>query len=191
MQGDMIIHAGDVSNIGKKEGVESFMDWFKNLNFEYKIFVAGNHDYYFERAADAEIQKLIPKEIVYLNDAGIKIQDINIWGSPIQPWFYDWAFNRKRGTDIKKHWDLIPANTDILITHGPPFGILDRTTTGQNVGCDDLLEKVKVVNPKIHAFGHIHEAYGVRDIGDTKFINASVLTVKYRMENAPIEIDYK
>ena len=189
LQGDLFIHAGDVSNIGKKEGVESFLDWYKNLNFEHKIFIAGNHDYYFEREEQVKIAQLIPKEIIYLNDSGIQIEGINIWGSPIQPWFYDWAFNRKRGAEIKKHWDLIPNNTDVLITHGPPFGILDATMTGTHVGCDDLLEKVNIVKPKIHVFGHIHEAYGVRDLDGTKYINASVLDLRYRMVNSPIEID--
>ncbi len=190
MQGDLIIHAGDISNVGKEAGVIAFLDWFQNLNFKHKIFIAGNHDFYFERATDEEIQNLIPKEIIYLNDSGTEIDGIHIWGSPIQPWFHDWAFNRQRGADIKKHWDLIPQQTDILVTHGPPFGILDATMRQQNVGCDDLLEKVKVVAPKIHAFGHIHEAYGIRELEGVKYINASVLNLQYKMTNPPVEVVY-
>ncbi len=190
MQGDLIIHAGDISNVGKEAGVIAFLDWFQNLNFKHKIFIAGNHDFYFERATDEEIQNLIPKEIIYLNDSGTEIDGIHIWGSPIQPWFHDWAFNRQRGADIKKHWDLIPQQTDILVTHGPPFGILDATMRQQNVGCDDLFEKVKVVAPKIHAFGHIHEAYGIRELEGVKYINASVLNLQYKMTNPPVEVVY-
>jgi len=188
--GEMLIHAGDVSNRGAKHEVEEFINWFADLDFEHKIFIAGNHDFYFEKASDAEVQQLIPDGVVYLNDSGIKINDKNIWGSPVQPWFYDWAFNRKRGAELKKHWDLIPENTDMLITHGPPLGILDKTTRGEKVGCEDLLHAVDRIQPKIHVFGHIHEDYGMKDQAGTQFINASVLNERYRMVNSPIELDF-
>jgi Icc-related predicted phosphoesterase len=184
----MIIHAGDVSNKGTRRGVLEFLDWFQGLDFEHKIFIAGNHDFFFEQAVDIEIEDLIPDNVIYLNDSGIEINDLKFWGSPIQPWFHDWAFNRRRGVDIKKHWDLIPEDTDVLITHGPPMDILDRTVGGQYVGCEDLKNRIAIVKPKIHVFGHIHEAYGIRELRGTKFINASVLNFRYQMVNAPVEI---
>jgi len=107
---DMIIHAGDITSNGDELQVKSFLNWFSNLNIQHKIFIAGNHDFYFERNPTEGIQKLIPENIIYLNDQLITIDGINIWGSPITPWFFDWAFNRERGEDIKKHWDLIPTN---------------------------------------------------------------------------------
>ncbi len=189
-RGDMLIHSGDVSKTGSENEVKEFLNWFSNLNFEYKIFIAGNHDFYFEKEEDSLIQKLIPKDIHYLNDSGIQINGINIWGSPIQPWFFDWAFNRKRGEVIRRHWDMIPNGTDILITHGPPLGILDETIGGKNVGCKDLLEVVQKIKPKIHSFGHIHESYGILDLDGVKYINASVLNIKYQLVNRPVEIEY-
>jgi Icc-related predicted phosphoesterase len=114
------------------------------------------------------------------------IEGLNIWGSPVQPWFYDWAFNRKRGSEIKKHWDMIPNNTDILITHGPAYGVLDKTIRGEPVGCEELRKRISVINPRISICGHIHEAYGQEFIAQTKFINASVLDVHYQLVNAPI-----
>ena len=190
LEGDMIIHGGDISNRGRREEVEDFIDWFQELNFTHKIFIAGNHDLYLERVSEYELEEIIPEDVIYLNDSGITINGINIWGSPVQPWFYDWAFNRERGEEIKKHWDLIPHNTDILITHGPPHGILDKTASGQKVGCEELRERLEIVKPKIHVFGHIHEAYGSKDISNTKFINASVLDIAYKLVNAPVEINY-
>lgn len=184
----MIIHAGDISSKGTQAQVEDFLGWFSNLNFKYKVFIAGNHDFFFERALDFEVDQLIPDNVIYLNDSGIEIENIKIWGSPIQPWFYDWAFNRQRGEDIKKHWDLIPDDTDILITHGPPMDILDETVYGSNVGCIDLLDKIMLVKPKIHVFGHIHEAYGIKEVNGTQFINASVLDHKYNQTNDPITL---
>lgn len=185
--GDVIIHSGDVSGMGIKAEIESFIDWFGSLPHKYKIFIAGNHDFYFEHK-DAE--KIIPKNIIYLNDTSVNIEGINIHGSPIQPWFYDWAFNRERGREIKKHWDLIPKNTDILITHGPPRYVLDMTRNGDCPGCDDLLAKVIEIGPKYHIFGHIHEGYGQVSNQKTNFINASVLNENYFLINKPIVFEY-
>ncbi|PQJ82612.1 metallophosphoesterase family protein [Polaribacter glomeratus] len=105
-------------------------------NNEIKIFIAGNYDFFFERAHRDIIKNKIPKNVIYLNDSGCEIADLKIWGSPVQPEFYNWAFNIECGKEIKQHWDLIPKNIDILITHGPPYGILDKTTRNDLVGCE-------------------------------------------------------
>lgn len=130
--------------------------------------------------------------IIYLNDESTEIMGLKIWGSPIQPWFHDWAFNRQRGEEIKKHWDMIPNDADIVITHGPPRGILDRISPkferyneNPNVGCDDLLEAIQRVKPKVSVFGHIHEGYGKIEKDGTTFINASCLTDNYKPMNPP------
>ena len=184
--GDLLIHAGDLSKRGTKTEVEDFLNWFSTLPHPYKVFIAGNHDFYFERESNSEIQKMIPENIIYLNDNQTVIEGVKIWGSPIQPWFFDWAFNRKRGAEIKKHWDLIPAGTDILITHGPAFGILDLTINYKNVGCEELIKKIEIIKPKYHICGHIHEAHGVMEKDGTTFINASQLNVHYRPVYKPV-----
>jgi Icc-related predicted phosphoesterase len=187
--GDVILHAGDVSSRGLKAEVEGFLDWFSSLDFAYKIFIAGNHDFFFENASQSEIQALIPDNLIYLNDSGVEIDGIKIWGSPIQPWFYDWAFNRQRGPAIQKHWDLIPEDSDIVITHGPVFGIHDRTASGQLVGCEDLLPVIQRIAPKVHLCGHIHEAYGTKQVGETLYINASILDLRYTIAHDPVVFD--
>ena len=188
--GDILIHAGDVCNRGTESEVLQFLEWFAKQNYTHKVFIAGNHDWFFEQASAEYVESIIPKGVHYLNDSGICVNGINIWGSPVQPTFYDWAFNRNRGEAINKHWQIIPHNTDILITHGPAFGILDQTQEGRHVGCDDLLLKIKEIKPKIHVFGHIHEAHGIREIDGTTFVNASVLDIRYNMTNEPIIIEY-
>ncbi|HEX8516878.1 MAG TPA: metallophosphoesterase [Bacteroidia bacterium] len=120
-QADVIIHAGDITKRGNKEEVVEFLTWFAELPFTYKIFIAGNHDFFFEESSEAEIENLIPSNVIYLCNNSVLINGIKIWGSPITPYFFNWAFNRHRGDDISKYWDLIPMDTDILITHGPPF----------------------------------------------------------------------
>ncbi len=104
-EADVLIHAGDISGIGLQSEVYDFLTWFSKQNYEYKIFIAGNHDFYFERVPEDEIKNMIPDNIIYLNDSGININGVQIWGSPVSPFFYNWAFNRHRGVDIKKHWD--------------------------------------------------------------------------------------
>lgn len=185
-KGDVLLHAGDICYKGNKEEVVDFLRWFDKQDYRYKIFIAGNHDFYFEKARQSEIEKLIPETITYLNDSGVTIEGVNVWGSPVTPWFYNWAFNRHRGEAILEHWNLIPGDTNVLITHGPVLGIHDRVINGQHVGCRDLLEKIKTIKPKFHICGHIHEAYGVAQKSGTKFINACILNESYELVNKPI-----
>jgi Icc-related predicted phosphoesterase len=187
--GDLLIHAGDVSSRGKLEEIIQFNDWLGTLPHRHKVMIAGNHDFYFE--SNPPHAKSLITNAVYLNDSGIEIEGIKIWGSPVQPWFYDWAFNRQRGEDIRKHWDLIPTETDILITHGPPYGILDETARGELVGCEDLLKVIQQrVKPRLHVFGHIHEGYGKTEIGETIFVNAAMVNLQYRPVNQAIVVDF-
>lgn len=188
-QADILIHSGDISRRGKDYEIEDFIKWLSSLDFRYKIFIAGNHDFYFEGKIISKVQEMLPQDVFYLCDTGITIEGINIWGSPITPTFFNWAFNRDRGSNIAKYWDKIPQNTDILITHGPPFRILDQTISGSNAGCEDLLKKIELIKPKYHLFGHIHEAYGVYETAYTTFINGSILDEGYRISNLPISFN--
>jgi len=187
--GDILVHCGDLTHRGSRKDVLKFAKFIAKQKFKHKIVIAGNHDFCFEDDRKEEAQAYFTDHgIIYLNDSGAEIDGIKFWGSPIQPEYHDWAFNKKRGEEIKKHWDYIPEDTDILITHGPPYGILDRCHNGESVGCEELLKRVREIAPQIHAFGHIHEDYGVKDLHGTKFINASSLNIKYEYQNPPISI---
>lgn len=187
--GDMLIHAGDLCGHGTEGEALAFLRWFGEQPYTHKTFIAGNHDWFFEKNSKIDIDKIIPKNIHYLNDSGVEIEGLKIWGSPVQPAFLDWAFNRKKGAEINKHWKLIPQDTDILITHGPPFGILDRTRSNYNAGCEMLLKKVNQIQPKLHVFGHIHEGYGMIEKGKIIFANASSVNFNYQLVNAPIVLE--
>ena len=190
---DVLIHCGDFTSLGNLEEVEDFCSFLSSIKCENKIVIAGNHDFCLEKAETKKEAEEIFKSVGvhYLNDSGIEINGLNFWGSPVQPAFANFAFNRKRGQEIKKHWDLIPPGTDILVTHGPPFGVLDTTRSGESVGCKELMKKVKEVSPRVHAFGHIHEGYGELSKDQTHFINASSVNSFYLPENNPIVIDLK
>lgn len=186
--GDLLIFAGDCSSRGEEWEVAAFLKWFAGQPHRHKVMIAGNHDFLFEEDA-IRSRELIPEGIIYLNDSGVTIEGVSIWGSPITPRFFDWAFNRDRGQQIEKYWQQIPNGTDILITHGPPVGILDRTTRGDTTGCEDLMHHVERVRPKLHVFGHIHEGYGMVEKNGTRFVNACNLDERYRMRNLAVLID--
>ncbi len=182
----MLLHAGDLSYKGEKAEVADFLSWFSKQPFKHKIFIAGNHDFFFEKENQTTIEALIPEGVTYLNDSECIIDNIKIWGSPVTPWFYNWAFNRKRGAPIKKHWSKIPTDTQILLTHGPAFGMLDSAVDDKHAGCIDLLKTIQTIKPKVHVCGHIHEGWGKCERDGTKYINASVLNEAYELVNKPI-----
>lgn len=194
-EGEVLIHAGDISSMGTREEITEFLNWFAETPFDLKIFIAGNHDFGFERDSEwclNEVSKYKAHGVVYLNDSGFTHKGVNFWGSPVTPEFNKWAFNRARNEaeanfkfikTIKPHWDLIPDNTDVLITHGPPYKILDKTIYGQYTGCDLLRTKILEVKPKIHVFGHIHESRGVETIDGVRYYNASCVDENYRLRD--------
>ncbi|MBA3534089.1 MAG: metallophosphatase domain-containing protein [Ardenticatenales bacterium] len=186
--GDILLHAGDITRQGDIADVVEFNAFLGTLPHRHKVVIAGNHDFCFERLPNRCRQLLT--NAIYLEDESVTLEGIKIYGSPWQPWFHDWAFNLARGEPLRRKWALIPPDTDILITHGPPLGHGDRTTLNEVVGCADLLEAVQRLRPRYHLFGHIHEAYGVTRNEHTTFINASSCTFKYTATNPPIVFDY-
>jgi Icc-related predicted phosphoesterase len=185
-KGDVLLHAGDLSFRGRKDEVKDFLGWFGKQNFAHKVFIAGNHDFFLEKAKQEEISSMIPEGVTYLLDSGIEINGIKIWGSPYTPWFYNWAFNCHRGKEIRKHWDLIPAGIDLLMTHGPVYGFLDMAINEQHVGDQDLLRTVLTIKPKVHLCGHIHESFGSIKRTGIQFINASIVNELYEPVHGPI-----
>lgn len=170
--GDVLVHAGDMTGAGSLEEIAEVNRWLGTLPHRHKVVIAGNHDFSFERTP-GEARALITNAI-YLQDEAVVLDGIRFYGSPWQPWFFDWAFNLVRGPELADKWAKIPEDTDVLITHGPPAGILDTTYGGEHAGCADLLERVRTIRPRLHVFGHIHEAAGTHEEGDTTFVNASI-----------------
>ena len=187
--GDILIHAGDATIKGTQFEVEEFLGWFSSLPHKNKIFVAGNHDWFYE--TDNRLARLLTADfnVKYLQDSFVKIGNLQIYGSPWQPRFYDWAFNLNRGAEIAEKWKMIPADTDILITHGPPFEILDQTPNFDFAGCEELRKTIETIRPKAHIFGHIHSGYGTIEKFGVKFVNASICDESYAPSNLPIIID--
>jgi Icc-related predicted phosphoesterase len=212
-KGDVLLHAGDFTNVGTLDEVRDFTDWLANdaslSSFKHKIVVAGNHDLlldadnyddamharfhrFQESCSPEEAAKLVRRpEFIYLDDSAVEVYGYTVWGSPWSPWFHDWAFNGDRGEHIGQHWAKCPDNVDVLITHGPPLGYGDRCKPGNRAGCYDLLRQIqRRLRPLlVSVAGHIHEAYGVATDGHTRFINASNCNFRYRPNQAPIVFD--
>ena len=173
---DIFIHSGDFTKYSTEAELTRFREFLNLLPYKYKIVVAGNHDFGLDKIqyeqngmrerkhmnrfvnSEEEIKKL-KQCCIYLEHQSVNVQGLNIFGSPYSPEFFDWGFMYKEG-DGQKLWSMIPENTDILITHGPPYGILDKNYNKMNCGCKPLLEKVMQIKPKLHVFGHIHEGSG-------------------------------
>lgn len=197
-EGDIAIHSGDFSGRGTKDDAIEFLEWFGLLDYKFKIVIAGNHDLFFEKDPSTAEFLCAKNGIIYLNDSGVTLNGIKFWGSPITPQFNGWAFNRARTVResviysrgrtmsymlIKPHWDKIPNDTDVLITHGPPDDILDRNAGGEKCGCVELRKAIERVKPDIHLFGHIHEGHGEHHENGTSFYNGSVCDAMYRPIN--------
>ena len=178
--GDTLVHAGDVMNSGyDPEDIRSFNHWLGKQPFEYRIVIGGNHDRFFQNSSE-QARSLLTNAI-YLENSGATINGISFWGSPYTPEFLNWAFMYPRGETARKYWDQIPQGLDVLITHGPPFGILDQVApVGEHLGCAELLKAVEVKKPKVHIFGHMHGGAGTFDNGVTRFINAAYLNERYK-----------
>lgn len=187
--GDVLIHAGDLTGMGTLPEIAKFFEWFGGLPHRHKVVIAGNHDFAFERDP-ARAEALVPEDVVYLRDAGIEIAGLRIWGSPWQPWFGDWAFNLERGPEIATRWALIPDDVQVLVTHGPPHGVLDETLGGERAGCEDLGLRIRELpDLRLHVFGHIHEGYGRVDGDGLIYVNASICDVAYVPRNAPVVVE--
>jgi Icc-related predicted phosphoesterase len=186
-EGDVLVHAGDFTKRGSMKDVDAFNTWLGTLPHRHKLVIAGNHDWAFQKTP-AEARAAL-NHATYLEDEGVELDGVRFWGSPWQPWFLSWAFNLQRGAEIAQKWALIPARTDVLITHGPPLGFGDRCVGGEEVGCADLLARIRELRPRAHIFGHIHEGSGVRTDEHTTYVNASVLDVAYEVAYPPRVID--
>jgi len=209
--GDILIHAGDITISGDLGELRSFIEWMGKQPHKHKVVIAGNHDITLDESFydqnysrwhgtrkkdDAEARKMMREQthFSYLEDSVTTVEGLKIFGSPYSSYFHNWAYNCHRGPDSKKIWDVIPDDTDVLVTHGPALGFGDEIdnyfTKGERVGCANLLHDIIYrVKPKLHVAGHIHEAIGCWTNGKTTFVQAATCNLRYKPNNPPIVVD--
>ncbi len=197
---DLLIHSGDWSFNGTTEETTKFGIWLNKQPAKHIVVVPGNHEVIFKTVYPESRDWILdhcPKAKLLVQESVI-IEDLHIFGSPWTPFFCDWAYNGAR-TESEHHirqipllkdiWKEIPMDTDLLVTHGPPHGILDLAPRGERTGCWALMDKVAQVKPKVHVFGHIHYQYGEKLFNGTLFLNASSCDEQYNCIHAPIEFE--
>ena len=183
---DVIVHSGDVSAVGNSKDVMDFFVWFCALDYKYKILVAGNHDACLHGAKFS--QSSLPTNFFFLCNSGVTIKGVKFWG--VKFWGLPNSFFTKKDVDgFQQMLAKIPSDTDILITHRPPYGILDKTY--KSLGCIYLLQAVLKISPHYHLFGHIHEAYGIEKLNETTFVNASMVNESDELVNKPVVFEFE
>lgn len=201
---DVLIHCGDYSSKGHEWEIRDFYKWLNEQPAKHIISIQGNHELGWEKnsAMMTQVAKIECPRIILLNDSSIVIDGVKYYGTPVQPYFRDWAYNRGETPEealfygvpyIGPHFDAIPDDVNVLITHGPPLGILDEVKgrPGQRLGSQKLLEAVKRVKPDLHFFGHIHTGHGEKHEDGTSFYNVSICDEKYYPSQAVRVIDYE
>lgn len=183
--GDVFVHAGDMTRGGTPEELSAAAAWIAGLPHRHKIIVAGNHDWGFAKDRKRSVELFA--ECHYLEDSAIVIDGVKFWGSPWQPEFHSWAFNLPRGPALAEKWDLIAADTDVLVTHGPPAGYGDNIdfNRASRSGCVDLLAAVRRIKPRLHMYGHIHQDGGMWREDLVVFANVTT----WECERAPSVFD--
>lgn len=205
--GDIIIHAGDALNSGSRYEFESFVGWYKELDFSVRCYIPGNHDWFTEQNEEEARAMCTAAGIIFLNDESFTINGIHIYGMGSSPWFCNWSRNRARNQAeadlrhikmMKTFTDKVPVGTNIFVSHGPAYGILDevfrvngdRYTPPRFVGCEDTLEAIKRVRPEYHICGHVHGSHGESNIDGTTHLNVSICDEIYHPSYEPTIIDW-
>ena len=197
--GDLLIVAGDLTATDDEKGFQQFRHWLivsclaKGAGYDKIIVIAGNHDeYVHKRMKDLEYWA----PLSYLCDSGTEFAGLKVWGSPWTRTFENMnphcmAFTCETEGELAEKWALIPQGIDILITHSPPYGVLDEIEDGENVGSDSLIKPMIKSGCRWHIFGHIHEAYGKfhNPINGITYINASHVNERYQPVNKPVRIE--
>ncbi len=179
-EADVLVHSGDFTMGGSDMEALDFLEWLCDLPYKHKIFIAGNHD---DCMIDASLEGL-PDNVHYLHNSGIIIDGVFFYGVPMLAEFGDGEMK------LMERYDLIPDNVDVLITHRAPLGILDSVDGKIHYGSPMLLDKVKSAKPKMHLFGHTHDAYGNMNWNGIAFYNSSLVDSKYDLLYPPRILDF-
>lgn len=186
--GDILIHAGDFMANGRStKAIEDFNGWLGGLPHRHRIVIAGNHDLLFQ--SDPKAARAALTNATYLENFGVTVEGFRFWGCPVTPVLGHMAFAVERGAASRKYWDRVPDDTDVLITHGPPFRVLDKNDiAGEHLGCQELTRAILRVKPRLHIFGHVHGGYGQESgPGGTHMVNCALLNGKTL--NPPIVVE--
>lgn len=201
---DILIHAGDLTNRGTLQELKLVAEWMKKLLKDKVIsqivLTCGNHDLLFEdhEQLARSVFSEVPNLHILINES-IVIEDMKFYGAPQTIFFFDWAYNIPKDS-MYTYWDKIPDDTDVLITHQPPYGTgdaikhddlpgLPRSKSIEHLGCKALRDRVQQIQPRLHVWGHIHTGSGYYQHGKTQMVNAAQLNEQYMNTYQPYQIE--
>lgn len=191
-EGDVLVVAGDLCAMdGTKADILDMVDWMGGLDYKWKLLIGGNHDLPLDRPYKADLWRAMRAAgIYYCEHEGMEIEGVTLFLTPYTPRLrgIPWAFGYDPQVRTNK-WDDVPDWTDVLVTHGPAYEILDKTIYGIHAGCPQMLRMIDRVRPKVHLFGHIHEGCGRRWVEGTEHVNCAVVDERYRLVNQPQTIE--
>ena len=182
----MLIHAGDVTEDGAGQELASFNSWLGSLPFAEKVVIAGNHELSAWDRRSASVLARLLSNAVYLCDEGAMVQGLYVYGTP---WSPSQLRSQTEMECLKERWEDIPAGTDILVVHSPPYGVLDRNERGECIGDPGLRDRIREVRPRLVVFGHVHASYGRVKMDGTTYVNAAILQRESGGLNAPIVVE--
>lgn len=187
---DLLLIAGDICSSSRILDQELFLrhkveKWLDEMPAKEVVFVAGNHDWIFQKA-----RELVPKlPWYYLEDSPVELFGLKIWGTPHQREYNSWAFNLPE-SELQLRFEKIPTDTDILVTHSPPYGLGDHVLDAGHVGSTSLRTRLEQLNIKLHTFGHIHEGRGIFEFNKTLCVNSTLVDENYRKVYTPLSFVY-
>jgi Icc-related predicted phosphoesterase len=188
LEGDVLIHCGDIYNAFDKnpQTLVNLDHWFGQQQFQRILCIGGNHDFLLQESV--EQNKPLFGNAIYLQDQVYEYQGVQFYGSPWIPELEGWAFYLD-SENLCEKWSQIPGKVDVLITHTPPHGILDRNRAGKSCGCPELRRRVEQLRPQLHCFGHIHASSGIQQFNGTTFFNATSVNSRYQIVRQPLVYD--
>lgn len=183
---DIVFITGDVTYHGKPEELNRLKVYLIKMlkKSKHVVMTVGNHEKGCEANPQLWIDSMKEIGVKLLMHEAIEVEGYKVFGSPWTPWFGGWAYNYHRSIGYEM-WEKIPMDTELLLTHGPPYGILDYVH-GEKVGCINLFNKINnLTELKYHMFGHIHETHGEAQYKGIQFLNSSIMNGDYRFVNKP------
>ena len=185
MSGDVLVHCGDMFNMfsGRDDEVDSMDDWFGRQEFDLILCIGGNHDFELEKRSATS--RDIFRNAVYLEGSSFEYAGVSFHGAPWIPHLIGQAFFRNPA-ELAQLWAEVPGETDVLITHTPPAGVLDVSSRGLELGCPYLSDALGTISPKLHCFGHVHASSGIYESPETTHINAALVNSRYQLSRDPV-----
>ncbi len=188
LSGDVLVHCGDFALWGHstRDDIANLDRWFSRQDFRLILVTGGNHDFDLEECTRAGGEAF--HHATYLEDKRVEFEGLNFYGAPWVPELKQWAYFQEQPS-LESKWATIPSDTDVLITHSPPSGILDVNTRGKSCGCPALRARLKELKLRLHCFGHVHASAGVFREGGTTYVNAAMVNHTYTIVRRPYEFE--